>query len=277
SVSGVYKVTVTSPNGCTNMAEALVTDPPPSPSVGFVMPIVVSCAEPAQLVCLTNATMPSFEWSGPENFSSIEAKPFVYVPGLYAVTVTDGVTHCKANATLSVQADSAAPIFQIIQVVQPSNGQNNGSINISTSGAPGPVTYLWYYNGNTFPYAFTEDIENLAAGFYSCIAMAANGCSNVEYFTLQNTIATHAASVISPWRIRPNPSPGRFVLCCNKDAGPIRQLRVYESGGRLIREQTPGKVQDEYLIDLADEAEGVYFLEVRGEEGSVWMKLVVAW
>jgi hypothetical protein len=275
-VSGVYKVTVTALNGCTNMAEALVLDPPPPPSIGLVTPIVVSCAVPAQLVCLTNAVMPSFYWSGPENFSSTEAKPFVYIPGLYTIIVTDGSSNCSASATFQVEGDTAAPLFLAIQVVQPTNGQDNGSINLTTNGAPGTVSYLWYYNGSTFPYAFTEDIENLAPGYYACVVMGANGCSNVAYFILENTVATHTVSDVSPWRIRPNPSPGRFVLCCNKDAGPISQLRVYESGGRLIREQTPGKMQDEYLIDLTEEAEGVYFLEVRGEEGSVWMKLVVA-
>lgn len=276
TVSGVYKLTVTTYNGCTNTAQALVLDPPPSPSIGIVTPIVVNCSEPAQLVCLTNAVQPQFYWNGPENFTSTEAKPFVYLPGLYTVTVTDGATGCSASVTLQVEGDTAVPVFHILQVIQPTNGQNNGSINISTSGAPGPVSYLWYLNGYTFPYAFTEDIENLAPGSYACVAIAANGCSNVEYFTLENTVATHTISDVSPWHIRPNPGSGHFVLCCNKDAGPIRQLRVYESGGRLIREQTPGKVQDEYLIDLTEDAEGVYFLEVRGEEGSVWMKLVVA-
>jgi len=276
SVSGVYALEITAPNGCSNFTQVVVTDPPPSPSIGLVTPVVVSCAVPAQLVCLTNAAMPSFYWSGPENFSSTEPKPTVYLPGLYTIIVTDGVSHCTASVTLQVEGDTTTPVFQILQVVQPSNGQNNGSINISTSGAPGPVSYLWYLNGYAFPYAFTEDIENLAAGYYSCIAIAANGCSNSINVILENTIATHTISDVSPWHVRPNPGSGHFMLYSNTNTDPICQLRVYESGGRLIQQQSPGKMQDEYSIDLTDEAEGVYFLEVRGDEGSVWMKLVVA-
>lgn len=276
TVSGVYSLTVSTNNGCTNTAEAVVTEPPPPPSISFVTPLVVNCATPATLICLTNATQAQYYWSGPENFSSSEPTPVVDMPGFYSVTVTDAATNCTASAVIQVEADTISPAFQIIQVVQPSNGLPNGSINISTSGAPGPISYVWYYNGYAFPYAFTEDITNLAPGSYACIAIAANGCSNVTYVTLENFVATYTTSDGLPWRIRPNPSAGHFVLCCSKDAEPIRQLRVYESSGRLIREQIPGKMQDEYLIDLADEAEGVYFLEVRGEKGSVWMKLVVA-
>ena len=51
------------------------------------------------------------------------------------------------------------------------NGGNDGSINLSVSGANAPFTFLWSTNETT------EDVSNLSAGTYSCTVFDAIGDS----------------------------------------------------------------------------------------------------
>ncbi len=59
----------------------------------------------------------------------------------------------------------------------------NGSINLTVGNAVAPITYAWS-NGAT-----TEDISNLAAGTYSVIITAANGCTATSSATVNSGTA----------------------------------------------------------------------------------------
>lgn len=58
------------------------------------------------------------------------------------------------------------------------NGNNNGAIDLTLAGATAPVTYRWS-NGAT-----TEDLNNLAPGFYSVYIRDANNCREKKTFEI---------------------------------------------------------------------------------------------
>lgn len=270
---GAYLLTVTTAGGgCTNTATAYVLGQTnaltPAPYNGYF-----GCSPTATLICGSDALQPQYHWIGPNNFSSAQAQPLTPTPGVYSVTITDIVTLCSAVASVTVSENRDVPVIETIQVANPSNGQNNGHIDIAVSGAPGPNTYVWYYNGPIF--AHTEDLSNLAPGFYNCVVTAANGCTAVQTFELHNTSATSEHTDISAWSIRPNPGTGRFVLCCNDGAKAVVQLLVYDSSGRMVWQQQVQDAGEEHVIELYDTPSGIYFLEIRDGVRSVWLKVVV--
>ncbi|PZR20368.1 MAG: hypothetical protein DI539_11065 [Flavobacterium psychrophilum] len=71
------------------------------------------------------------------------------------------------------------------------NGVNTGSAGVTPSGAPGPYTYVWTPSVST-----SETATNLAAGNYSVLITASNGCSITKNFTITQPSALVASPSI---------------------------------------------------------------------------------
>lgn len=110
-------------------------------------------------------------------------------PGTYTLmtTLSDG---CPiADASIQVALNPAKPFFNNVTSVSnvACNG-NDGSINITVSGATPPYTYLWSNS------ATTEDISGLTPGSYSVVITDNNGCTKSEMFTVDAKVPT----IVSP-------------------------------------------------------------------------------
>ena len=101
SVAGTYTVTITAANGCTNSATTTVSNEANAPE--FV-------ADGGDLPCeggfvvmtlFTDASNPTFSWSGPDGFTSTEQEPVVTAPGIYNVVVTTA-NGCSSTANVWV-------------------------------------------------------------------------------------------------------------------------------------------------------------------------------
>ncbi|MBX7226824.1 MAG: hypothetical protein K1X55_12400, partial [Chitinophagales bacterium] len=75
---------------------------------------------------------------------------------------------CSDNCIIGLSGD----------IISPSCGQNNGSINVSVNGGTAPYTYAWN-NGAT-----TQNISNLGVGNYLVTVTDANLCTRSILFTL---------------------------------------------------------------------------------------------
>ncbi|MFN5887231.1 MAG: hypothetical protein ACK438_04615, partial [Flavobacteriales bacterium] len=178
--AGNYSVTVTDINyGCTASQSFTITQPAPSP------PFSVSLST-SQITCfnandgsitstLINGVSPfTYSWSGGNgsnpNLTNIG-------PGTYYLDVTDA-NGCvaSANSTLTNPNDIVTTYIQSNVVC---NGQNNGSIDATTTGGTGTLTFLWV-PGN-FP---TEDINNLNPGNYTLTVTDGNGCTDNTNVTI---------------------------------------------------------------------------------------------
>lgn len=69
------------------------------------------------------------------------------------------------------------------------NGVNTGSAGVIPTGAPGPYTYVWSPSGGN-----TDTATNLAAGNYSILITASNGCSITKNFTITQPSALIATA-----------------------------------------------------------------------------------
>lgn len=267
---GLYTLTVTTPDGCSNTATAMVVGQTSDLTLQYFNGYT-GCSPTATLICNSDALAPAYQWTGPDNYSSSVAQPVVSAAGTYFVTVTDQVTQCKGIAMLTVTENNEIPSIVVEQVVNPTGGQNNGSIDVSVGNAPEPFTYNWYFNGPLF--AHTEDVSGLAPGIYNCVVTAANGCAGVQTFSLE-TVATQEA-IAAQWYMTPNPSNGTFYLVRNGDGPDLVSLQVYDVNGRQVWHLSPSAQKNDYLIQLNNMPSGVYWVEIRDEEGVYWGKVVV--
>ena len=112
-------------------------------------------------------------WTGPNSFSSSATNIQNIEPGNYDLTITD-TGNCPFTSSYTITEPN-----DIVITTDSSNnitcfGANNGSIGISVTGGTGTYTYNW--TKDTFPFAATDDISNLAPGVYLVTVSDANNC-----------------------------------------------------------------------------------------------------
>ncbi|MBK8365753.1 MAG: gliding motility-associated C-terminal domain-containing protein [Bacteroidetes bacterium] len=167
--AGNYSVSVTDGNGCTSVANILISEPT----------AMVAQATSSPTLCFGDATGSAsvniaggtsgytYLWS-PGNSNSIS--PTGLTAGNYSVLITD-VNGCTTSASTTVNQPT-----QLNVTITPTdalcNGSANGSAQANASGGTSGYNYSWFPSGGTSSIAL-----NLSAGNYTVIATDANGCT----------------------------------------------------------------------------------------------------
>jgi len=173
---GTYTVTVTNTvSGCsfpiTNVvvADNAPVNPNASPDA------TITCNSPSvNLTTNPSGSGPfTYTWSTGANSSSITETPTITTN--YVVTVTNTANGCTGSQTITISADVNPPTGVS---VSPSNGTLTcGNPTVALNGtATGASTYTWISSGPTFTTSANQATVD-AAGTYTMIALAANGCS----------------------------------------------------------------------------------------------------
>lgn len=197
-LAGDYTVVVTSgANGCTSSSTIAVTgdtDPPSIAATGGT----VSCAIPSiNLGSSTNATNPTYSWSGPNGFTSPAANPSVTAPGTYTVVVTSASNNCTASTTALVDGDFAAPN---VSATGGTISCSATSTTINATSLTPNTTFSWDGPGN---FSSTQPLNVVSnTGVYTVTATGPNGCT-----------ATATADVVPDANV-PNVSANGGTLSC---------------------------------------------------------------
>ncbi len=146
-------------------------------------------------VAFINSSTPcphTFAWnfgdpSSPQNTSVQENPSHTFAtPGTYNVTLT-ATDACGASASTTQQI---SVLGVTINAVQPTCGQNNGSVEATVSGANGPVNYSWSPGGST-----GQTVANAGPGTYTVTVNAVNSCSATATATLSPSVGNLALSI----------------------------------------------------------------------------------
>jgi len=165
--AGVYSVTVTDTNGCTDSTSININEP---------QPINV------ELTSSSNATCNGASNGSITIFASNGIAPYQYywqngttgaannnlTAGNYTVTVT-GANNCTSSATFLVQTNSSFQIDVINIENVTCNGDSSGMARVTENGQ---FTYLWS-NGTT-----GSELIHAPAGVYTVIASDPEGCQS---------------------------------------------------------------------------------------------------
>ncbi|HMQ48437.1 MAG TPA: MopE-related protein [Saprospiraceae bacterium] len=176
---GSYRVTVTDlATGC-NATSLPIVIAEPAP-LSFIRDSVqlVNCtgiANGAIFTTTTGGTSPyTYIWEN-SNAEVIDTLPDVtgLTAGIYYATVLDA-RGCMATLTVSV-GSSFASIRDTLVMIAPVScfGENDGSIQLTVLGGQMPYQYFWSNGDNT------QDIDELAADFYTLFLVDAAGCEKV--------------------------------------------------------------------------------------------------
>lgn len=174
--TGIYTVTVTSSNGCTQTTTVSVGST--SPITTSVSTSSVSCnggSNGTATVTTSGATgTVTYTWMpGGGNASSASGLS----AGNYTVNVSDGIG-CSATQTVNI----AQPLALSITPAQTNvlcNGGASGTASVSVSGGTGAYTYTWAPGGGN-----SASATGLSAGNYTCTVADINNCTQTQAFNI---------------------------------------------------------------------------------------------
>jgi uncharacterized protein YjdB len=171
--SGIYTITVTDANSCTNSIDFGVSQP--SPLSVNAIPSFTGCHGQNQgtvTAAVSGGTAPyRYSWSNGFSTQSISNLRI----GYYTVTITDNNGCINTAQTLVTQPDR---LINGITAVPPCPNQSNGSAVITTTGGTTPYQYQWSDIGTA-----GASRSGLSAGNYAVTVTDANACSAISTFT----------------------------------------------------------------------------------------------
>ncbi len=188
SEPGVYVLTVSNEDtGCIVKDTVEVTEDFASPALTLSAE-ALSCERLNTEIRTTGSpTIATYQWSGPNGFSSLAARPIVSEVGSYTVVVT-GTNGCTTEKDIEITGNTARPAINAVGgVISCGNNTTQLSANSTTV-----VTYSW--DG---PNGFTASAANPTVdqvGEYTVKVTAENGCTNQ---TTVSVIADNEAPVIA--------------------------------------------------------------------------------
>lgn len=109
ATAGTYVLTVTNlANGCTETANASVTQDPTVPDINVTTEILNCVVSSVTLDATSNTPNVTFAWTGPNSFTSTQEDPVVGVPGGYQVVAT-AQSGCTSQFAIEVLEDVQSP------------------------------------------------------------------------------------------------------------------------------------------------------------------------
>lgn len=195
NAAGTYTLIVSNAsNGCTQTSSTTVTGNNTAPTAVAAGGALTCVTNTVPLSATTNAGIPGYAWTGPNNFTSSIPNPLVNVPGAYIVMVTDSVTGCTNVDTAVVSLNTTAP------GASASGGSLTcvaSTVTLNASSGTNGVTFNW-----TGPNNYTSTLQNPSvaeAGEYNLMATnPANGCTSAALAVVETNTTAPAANATTP-------------------------------------------------------------------------------
>lgn len=171
---GCYQVVVTDANGCSANAEACI-DAPAAITLDAI-PTNIACfgdnTGSIEITATGGAGGFTYEWTGPNEFSSTDEDIFNLTSGGYTVTVTD-LNMCTFDS-LIVLSQSPEILSNVDTTFISCADAADGALTLNPSGGIAPYDVSWSQDGTEI--ATTTAITDLAAGTYTYTITDAFGC-----------------------------------------------------------------------------------------------------
>jgi gliding motility-associated-like protein len=183
--AGVYTVTATGANGCTDSETITITADPSVPIAEITNnkgTNVLTCTTTS--ISVTASGGVSYSWNGGLGNT---AEILITIPGIYTVTVT-GSNGCTATASITITEDITSPSIAITN--------NTGTTELTclvtsiSLTATGGISYSWDNSlGTSASVTITEP------GVYTVTGTGTNGCINNDVISITENIFLPTATI----------------------------------------------------------------------------------
>jgi hypothetical protein len=149
----------------------------------------------------------------------------------------------------------------------PQGISQNGDTLFANAGAG---TYQWYYNGNIINGATQYFYLATQNGNYNVVCTDGNGCEvEAAIFDVFVSVEDIVQNVYEIY-----PVPVENILTIKTGKFKVDQLILYNALGEKIYSFIPAKDHTEILIDLSDQAQGIYVVKIQTGKGIFLEKVI---
>ena len=187
-------------------------------------------------------------------------------PGVYWLRVSDDYG-CIAIDSLKLVIDSLTVLYDVTDECMPEG--KNGSIELFVSGGIKPIDILWE-DGSTGNF-----IGDLSEGTYNVEVSDSAGCA----ITRQINVGKTYASGILDIQVFPNPMSDLSQIVYSIPNNTWMEIALYDIAGRKLQILYSGmnrKGKYELEWETGQIENGVYYIRIQTNEGSVSRRIVIA-
>ena len=253
--AGNYVLTVTDSNGCIAYLAAVMVDV--APIQISLQTTYVSCnGSNDGSICSTvsGGTAPyQYQWDDISLQQTLCLDSVI--AGTYNLCVTDS-NGCVICAIETITEPTPLVVTDtVINATCPTC--NDGEIQLNVIGGTQPYLYSWSPTGNG---------TNLPIGTYDYCVTDFNGCTTCDSATVSFTTEVKSIDYGVDFSIYPNPTSGLINISSDK---LIDRVIVRNVLGEIVSES------NESQIDISNQANGVYFVEVITTKGKFSKKVIL--
>ncbi len=205
----------------------------------------------------------SITWTGPNGTTYNDFNLSGLSAGEYSMTLTD-----EGNHTVTQSFTITEPaIIEVTSAVNPTTGNDDGSIELEVTGGTSPYTYSWS-NGST-----DQNQSGLAKGEYSVTITDANGCTKELTFTIE-TSGVDDPEFVSRFNLYPNPASNNTKVALSFTSSLTGKISLVDLTGKIIR-TFDIKGKDVVInVDLNNISEGIYLIKLESQNQVGVRKLI---
>ncbi len=243
---------------------------PATPEILVMADTTVLC-ENDSLVLMTMST-DSIQWylDGQAIIGATGELLTIFEAGVYTVSVLNTSNLCtsvSAPLTISTQSIGAPGIAF------------DGNLALGIDNPMPGLRYDWYDIDAGF-LASGDSIQPGSSGnFFAVATDPVTGCTSVASDTVQAILASldQLTDWIEAFRIYPNPSQGQFTLEMTLRQSQSVAVQLLDLSGRKVWQQAYGQQYRQFRrsIELPNISEGIYFLQIQLDAGTLHQKLVL--
>ena len=265
---GIYELTVSTQNDCSVTASVIVEQDIEEPFISLSQGIVNCEAGTKVFTAETNVTNATFEWTGPNGFTSTQLSIDVSEAGAYTFTVFPQ-NGCLAQKTQDLAFD--INYTSDIMTVDASETAL-GTASIEIIGGTGPFTILWD-NGDTGLTA-----SDLAEGLHTVTVIDGLACTKIFEFEIKQIIAVFEEELSSTIKVFPNPASNFVTVSIQDIHKDIKTVSIYDMTGNLIQLipwNSSNSTTNNLNLDVSQLYSGMYLLKFHKEDGFYMKKIII--
>ena len=179
TVGGTYTALLVGANGCQDSVQAIVNEDLNLPEVTVDPVAAITCADQGQVQLGATTDGIIVEWTGPNNFTTTDERPFVTDAGTYTVLVMAN-NGCTEMADVEITVDTDPVMVEAIDQVIDCN-TFMATLEANTVG-----TIIEWTGPNNFS-STDANPEVTEAGDYTVFVIGTNGCESSDVATVSVT------------------------------------------------------------------------------------------
>ncbi|MFK8006799.1 MAG: T9SS type A sorting domain-containing protein [Saprospiraceae bacterium] len=178
------------------------------------------------------------------------------------------VTTCSFDITLStvpeieIQLDSSIPA---------TDGNSDGSIEITITSGTGPFQFEWTSNGVIV--STDEDPTGLPAGNYEVLVTGVNGC--VTTFQVEVTTEIQDPELVAKVNLFPNPTSDILFVKMDLPIESGDKIQLYSIDGKVLLEKTLNDGDELIEMNVANFTNGIYIMQLTVNQGVITKRVII--